>query len=218
VNFVDANDAGPGVGHDAADGFDDVGDVRSGGDWQAEEPGELDGQHPWRRGGRDGDIDDRDAVIEAWVAGFVDGLVGLAELGEGGGLAGPGGPGQDQAPAGGDRMPVEQGQPSAGVDDLPQRGRRDHRQPGVMVQPGVVIAGVVGMGIWWERRIGDEVPPALDRGQVPLPVVDQVPLPCCCLGGLFAAGHHHVLASSRASKMPSGMTLSAGCSSSRSML
>src|SRR2546426_7731625 len=44
-----------------------------------------------------------------------------------GGLAGPGRPGQDQAPAGADRVPVEQGQPPAGVDDLPQCGGRDRK-------------------------------------------------------------------------------------------
>jgi hypothetical protein len=61
--FVDADHADVGVQGDPADGLDDVGDVRSGGQGQAEEPGELDGDHPRGGGGWDGDVDDRDPVV-----------------------------------------------------------------------------------------------------------------------------------------------------------
>jgi hypothetical protein len=61
------------------------------------------------------------------VTTVVDRLVGLAELGDRGGLAGAGRPGQDQPTAGADRVPVQQRQPPAGVHDVPQRGGGDHR-------------------------------------------------------------------------------------------
>lgn len=121
VDLVDCDDADPGVDGDAADGFDDVGDVRSAGDGQTEEAGELGGDHAGRCCGRDGDIEDRDPVGQPWIAGGVDGLVGLAELGDRGGLAGACRPGQDEPEPGGDRVPVEQGQPPPGGDHVTQR-------------------------------------------------------------------------------------------------
>jgi hypothetical protein len=73
------------------------------------------------------------------VACCVNGLVGLAELGDGGGLAGAGRAGQDQAAAGGDRVPVEQGQSASGGDDRAQGAGRDRGEPGVVVQPQFVV-------------------------------------------------------------------------------
>ena len=48
---------------------------------QAEEPGELDREHPRGRGRRDGDVDDRDAVADPGVAVPVDGLDGSCRTG-----------------------------------------------------------------------------------------------------------------------------------------
>ena len=54
VDLVDRDQAGAGVGADPADGLDDVGQVGPADDGQAEEPGELDGDHlrRSRRAGR----------------------------------------------------------------------------------------------------------------------------------------------------------------------
>lgn len=97
--------------------------------------------------GRDGHVDHRNAV-QPGVAGAVGGLVGLAELGDRGGLPGAGRAGQDQPLAGADRMPVQQRQTASGGDGLPQRRGGDHAQPGVVVQPFVVIgaAGIAAQG------------------------------------------------------------------------
>src|ERR1035441_6514483 len=96
VDLVDGDQAGAGVGADPADGLGDVGQVRPADDGQAEEPGELDGDHLRGRGGRGGDVDDRDLTAGAGAALAVDDFEGLAELGDRGGLAGAGRPGQDR--------------------------------------------------------------------------------------------------------------------------
>src|ERR1019366_4533339 len=68
---------------------------------RAEEPGELDRDHPRGRGRRGGDAGDGDVPGGVRVPAVVHRLDGLAELGQAGGLAGAGGAGQDQAaPAG----------------------------------------------------------------------------------------------------------------------
>jgi hypothetical protein len=89
--------------------------------------------------GGDGDVDDRDVVARARVALAVDGFEGLAKLGDRGGLAGAGGPGQDQAAPAGVGVAVEVGQPAALGDDLAGDRGRDDQQPGVVVEPGFVI-------------------------------------------------------------------------------
>src|SRR5713101_5031573 len=88
VGKIDGDQAGAGVGADPADGLDDVSQVRPADDGKAEEPGELHRYHLRGRGRRDGDVDDRDVAAGAGVALAVDGLEGLAELGDRGGLAG----------------------------------------------------------------------------------------------------------------------------------
>src|SRR6266568_2667008 len=143
-------------------------------------------------------------------------------------LPGAGRPGQDQPATGAEGVPVEQGQPAAGVHDLPQRRGRDHPQPGVVVQPSLVIADPVGLGQTHPlscgqqrrrgRRIGDELPPALQGGQVLVQIllVERV-APCGVVdGGRVAAGagHHRLCASWNGSNTPSGMTLATGDSPS----
>jgi hypothetical protein len=66
-------------------------------------------------------------------------LMVLAELGDRGGLAGRGWAGDDQAAAGAHLVAVEQDQPPAGVGDLSDRRGGDHDQPGMMVQPRLVV-------------------------------------------------------------------------------
>lgn len=113
-DVVDQHHAGAGVGADPDDGLDEAGDVHPGHHWQAEEPGELGCDHAGCRGGRDGDVEDRDAVRSGGVAGLVQQFVGPAELGDRDGLAGAGagagGAGDDQPSAGADRVPVQQDQ------------------------------------------------------------------------------------------------------------
>jgi hypothetical protein len=126
VDLVHCDQAGAGVGADAADGLDDVGQVRPADDGQAEEPGELDRDHLRGRGGRNGDVDDRDVAAGAGVALAVDDFEGLAELGDRGGLAGAGRAGEDQAAASGVGVAVEVGQAASLGDDLADdRGRDD---------------------------------------------------------------------------------------------
>src|SRR6266487_942259 len=75
--------------------LDHVGDVGPAGNGQAEEPGELGRDHLRRGRGRHCDVDDRDVIAAAGVATAVEDLDGLAELGDGGGLPGAGGAGDD---------------------------------------------------------------------------------------------------------------------------
>jgi hypothetical protein len=124
VGKIDCDQFGAGVGADSADGLGDVGQVRPADDGQAEEPGELDGDHLGGRGGRDGDVDDRDVAAGAGVALAVDDFEGLAELGDRGGLAGPGRPGPDQAAPAGVGVAVEVEQPASLGDDLTGRSPR----------------------------------------------------------------------------------------------
>src|SRR6266516_1462061 len=164
VDLVADHDADPGVGGDPADCFDDVGDVGAGGERQAEEAGELCGDHARGRRGRDGDVDDRDPVGRFGVTLPVDRLMGLAELGDRGGLPGAGCAGQDQAAAGADGVPVEQGQPASGVDDLPQRRGSDRGQAGVVVQPHLVVSDAVGVSQRLPLRFAEQVGCDGDRG------------------------------------------------------
>jgi hypothetical protein len=60
------------------DRVDDVSDVEPGGEVQAEEPGELHGEHLRRGGRRDGDVEDREPGAIVWVALADSDLVGGA--------------------------------------------------------------------------------------------------------------------------------------------
>ena len=62
VDLIDQTSSTRGVCGGGADRVDDVGDVRSAGELQAEEAGELHREHPRRRRGRDGDVEDRQPV------------------------------------------------------------------------------------------------------------------------------------------------------------
>jgi hypothetical protein len=176
VELVADDQAGAGIAADAADGLDDVGHVRSGGDGKAEETGELGGQHPGGRRRWDGHVEHRDSAGVVRVPLLVYDLVGLAELGDRRRFARGGCPGQDQSSAGTDRVPVEQGQPAAGVHDLLDGGGSDDAEPGVVVQPGLVIeqpvAIVESCPVWarQQRRnrglVGAEPSPSLQGGQM----------------------------------------------------
>ena len=71
MGLVDRDQLGAGVGADSVDGLEDVGQVRPADDGQAEEAGELDGDHLGGRGGRGGDGDYREGGSGGggWVAG-----------------------------------------------------------------------------------------------------------------------------------------------------
>lgn len=86
VQFVDQDEIDVDVCGGGADRVDHVGDVEAGGEVQAEEPGELHGEHLRRGGRRDGDVDDREPGVVVRVA-LADGdLVSPPELGQCGGL------------------------------------------------------------------------------------------------------------------------------------
>ena len=70
--LIDHDQAGAGVDADAADRLHELGDVGSAQLREAEEPDELDGDHPGGGGGRDGDVDDRDVAAVVGVALAVD--------------------------------------------------------------------------------------------------------------------------------------------------
>ena len=145
------------------------------GSGQPEEPGELDREHPRGRGRRDGDVDDRQPVPVAGVPLAGGQLVGAAELGERGGLAGARRAADDHAAAGGDLVPVELDQQPAGADDLPDDRGVHQRQAGVVVDPRLVVPGPLrrvqarqGCGVQEDRRgrLGvHEPPPPLLGGQ-----------------------------------------------------
>src|ERR1035441_1098239 len=141
VDLVHADDAGPGVGADTADRLDDVGDVGPLGHRDAEEPGELGGDHLGGGSGRDGDVDNRDAVGGPGVAAAVDDLDGLAELGDRGGLPGPGGAGDDQAGPPVMGGPVEVGEPPPGGGDAADARGMPDQVAGVVGDPVVVVSG-----------------------------------------------------------------------------
>ena len=218
MGLVDRDQLGAGVGADSVDGLDDVGQVRPADDGQAEEAGELDGDHLGGRGGRDGDVDDRDVVSGVGVALAVDDLEGLAELGDRGGLAGAGRAGQDQAAPAGVGVAVEVGQPASLGDDLADDRGRDDQQPGVVVEPRLVIRQSPGAVESAPLRVGqqfrrgrlliDEAPPAGQDGELPVPG-----LIVCVVGGDGGGGgctHQCFCASSWALKIPSGITLATG--------
>src|SRR6266702_3717173 len=98
---VDDDHGHAGIQADTAYLLDHVGDVGPAGNRQAEEPGDLRRDHLAGRGRRDGDVDDGDVVAGARVPLPVHELGGLAELGDGRGLPGPGRPGHHEPrPAG----------------------------------------------------------------------------------------------------------------------
>ncbi|MER5378283.1 hypothetical protein [Streptomyces sp. NPDC002553] len=109
--------------------------------------------------------------------------MGQTELGDCDGLSGAGGAGDDQPPAGTDRVPVEHDQAAAGGDGVPDGGGGDHQQTAVVIETGFVEGGParlaerVVLGIVEPGRRGrwpvDEAAPSVDRGQVPLGVLGQ---------------------------------------------
>ena len=119
------------------------------------------------RRGRDGHVDDRDAVRRSRGGGCaVDHLVGLAELGDRGGLAGAGGAGQDQAAAGADRRAGSAASAACrsvttcrSTEVAPPRrggcgsraGPRHRRPPGVVAEGRVLGCGQE-FGLAWRER------------------------------------------------------------------
>jgi hypothetical protein len=81
----------------------------------------------------------------AGMALAVDEFEGLAELGDRSGLAGTGQAGQDQAAAAGVGVAVEVGQPASLGDDLADDRGRDDQEPGVVVEPGLVVSQPPGL-------------------------------------------------------------------------
>ena len=165
----------------AADRVGDVGDVGPAREREAEEPGELHRDHLRGGRGRDGDVDDGDVAGRARVAAPVDHLDGLAELGQRGGLPGPGGTGHHQAAPPVVGVLVQLDQPAAGVDDLADRGGLDHQQPGVVVDAVIVVAGAfagfqarpdrLGQQVRHRGHLGDEAAPARQGGQLQMLVL-----------------------------------------------
>jgi hypothetical protein len=96
--------------------------------------------------------------------------VGLAELGDSGGLAGAGRAGHDHASSGADLVAVEQHQSPAGVGDVPDGRRRDDTEPAVVGEAGVEVRGLVflcrsgRLGRWAGVGV-DEATPAFLGGE-----------------------------------------------------
>jgi hypothetical protein len=81
VDLIHTHQVDTGGGRGGADGVDDVGDVGAAGQLQAEEAGELHGEHPGGCGRGDGDVDDRQPMPVAGVAAPDGAFVGAAQLG-----------------------------------------------------------------------------------------------------------------------------------------
>ncbi|MFE7900494.1 hypothetical protein ACFU3E_23885 [Streptomyces sp. NPDC057424] len=81
----------------------------------------------------------RDTVGNVRMTGPVEELVSASELGDGAGLARSGQPGDHQAPAGADRMAIEQDQTTDADHSLFDELGSNHKHPGVMVQPVFVV-------------------------------------------------------------------------------
>ncbi len=128
----------------------------------AEKPGDLHGDHLAGRGRRDGDVDDGDVVAGARsrVPVPVGDLDGLAELGDRRGLPGPGRPGHHEPgpPVMGEAVHPDQ-VPALGDDPPDDRGL-DHDQPGMVLQPLLVVGGALAV---LERRAS----PAREAGPGP---------------------------------------------------
>ena len=141
VQLVHDDHGHAGVQAYAAYRLDHVGDVGPAGNRQAEEPGDLHRDHLAGRGRRDGDVDDGDVVAGARVPVPVGDLGGLAELGDRRGLPGPGRPGHHEPgpPVMGEAVHPDQ-VPALGDDPPDDRGL-DHDQPGVVLQPFLVVRG-----------------------------------------------------------------------------
>ncbi|SCE15673.1 hypothetical protein GA0115241_1101156 [Streptomyces sp. DpondAA-D4] len=215
MEFIDQHQAGAGVRADADDGFHDVGDVGTAPERKAEEPGELRRDHARGRGRWDGDVEDRDSAADVRVSGSVQEFVGPSELGDGNGLPGAGRPGDDQPPAGADRVFVEQDQATPAGDGVTDRGGRDDLQPGVMIETVLVITQplrrrqqpvlVLAQERGWRRRLGYEAAPSLQRrelvtGLVLVRVRDGV------VGYVARRNHVRLHGSSSGLNSPSGIT------------
>lgn len=140
------------------------------------------------------------------MPGPVQQFVGQTELGDRDGLPGAGGAGDDQAPAGTDRVSVQHDQAASGGDGVPDDRGGDHQKTAVMVKTGLVEGRLAGLAQRVVLSIGqpgrrtrqsfDEAAPAVDRGQVPLRVLGQSGRRC----------HERFQGASSGSNSPSGIT------------
>ena len=154
------------------------------------------------------------SLRRARVTAPVDHLDGLAELGQRGGLPGPGRTGHHQAAPPVVGVLVQLDQPAAGVDDLADHGGLDHQQPGVVVDAVIVVAGAfarfqarpdrLGQQVRHRGHLGDEAAPARQGGQLQMLVLTGgiAGRPRAC-----GAGHHRLSASANGSKIGIGITV-----------
>ena len=230
VDLVHADQGRGGVQAHPADRLEHVGDVGAAGEWEAEEPGELERDHLRGRGRGHGQIDDRDVTGGVGMPLTVDHLDGLAELHQAGGLPGPGRAGQDQPAPSGVGVPVQVLQPPALQGDLADGRGGDHQQPGVVSQPQVVVGRpvrrrqgvqpVTGQQRRDGRSLGDEGPPPGQRGRLMAAGTTRQATGRAigCRKGL-RGGHQRRSASLNGSKIPNGITFAipaCRCSSSGS--
>ena len=132
--------------------------------------------------------------------------MGAAQLLDRSALAGRPRAGDDQPAAGADLPPVQQGQQPALPGDLAERGGRDDHQFRVVADPGLVVGlpalrcqadGMRGPGAGRSWPVASPRSAATRQGGGGLAAL----IPGRCLR---CAAHHQFLASSRASKTPSG--------------
>ena len=102
VDLVDQDQIDASVRGDRADSVGDVGDVGASREFQAEEAGELDGQHAWCRRRWDGDVDDRQPIAVVGEAAADGQFVSPAQLSQRSGLTGARHAADHHAAAGGD--------------------------------------------------------------------------------------------------------------------
>ena len=221
VQFIDLDEGDAGVHAHAANRVGDVGDVGPAREREPEEPGELHRDHLRGGRGRHGDINDRDVAARARVTAPVDHLDGLAELGQRGGLPGPGRTGYHQAAPPVVGVLVQLDQPAAGADDLADHRGLDHQQPGVVVDAVIVVAGAfarlqarpdrLGQQVRHRGHLGDEAAPARQGGQLQMLMLagEITGRP-----GAGRAGHHGLSASANGSKIGIGITFASGASCS----
>src|SRR5947207_442619 len=145
VGKVDDDDGHAGIQAYAAYRLDDVGDVRGAGNREAEEPGDLRRDHLAGRGRRDGDVADGDVVASARVPLPGHDRGRLAAVGDSGGVPGPGWPGDHEAGLAGVGEAVHADQVPAPLDEPPDDRGLDHDQPGVVLQPLLVIGGTLAV-------------------------------------------------------------------------
>ena len=143
MDLVDQDQIDASVRGDRADSVGDVGDVGASREFQAEEAGELDGQHAWCRRRWDGDVDDRQPIAVVGEAAADGQFVSPAQLSQRSGLTGARHAADHHAAAGGDLATVELDQQPPGRDHL-LNGRSVHqRQIRVVVPQPILMPGTV---------------------------------------------------------------------------